>query len=427
MTDRRQPPAETPAAVNYEEVDSTLLELRAQRAARQDRRRPPAYYIFFPFVKLGEGGKYLLSRFKLPLTLKTTLIFTLLFTAVCFAVNFYIIGNIERQFAQENVAGYEAYMRDIRLTSALLILIAVAVVVALGSLASQAMIRPMRRMIEKLDEITGETLSTRLDEVDAQDELRELTAQINEMLDDLEDAFDRQKKFVSDASHELKTPISVIKGYAELLQRWGKDDPEILQEGIDSIAGEAENMKRIVEQLLFLAKIGRFSFAPSVFNLSAELKNIAYGYGLVYPERNFTFSGGKTVTVSMDKNMLTQVVRAIADNAVKYSDEGTGVTFSLTALRSEADPEAEPTVSIGIKDRGYGIAEADLPLIFDRFYRCDRVRSREKNSSGLGLTIAKTIVEKMGGTLTVSSTVGKGSVFTISLPAGINEEEADAE
>ncbi len=277
------------------------------------------------------------------------------------------------------------------------------------------MLSPRRKMIKKIDNISSDDLTTRLDDVDSQDELRELTDRINTMLDRLEQSFDRQKKFVSDASHELKTPISVIQGYSNLLMRWGKDDPEILNEGIDSIARESENMKRIVEQLLLLAKIGRYMFTPERLNIGDELKGIMDSYSLVCKTHKFELVSGAGVTVTLDRNMFTEVVRAVVDNAIKYSDEGTAITVTCD--------EYEGFAEIDISDSGHGISEKDLPHIFDRFYRCDKARNRDKNSSGLGLTIAKSAIEMMGGEITVKSKLGVGSTFTLRFPTeeGNNE------
>ena len=143
--------------------------------------------------------------------------------------------SVENRFEELGIAD-DGYMLVLKITVPLVIVLSVIVVAALGSLASRAMLSPIRKIIKKIDKISADDLSERIDDVDSSDELRELTDRINAMLDNLEQSFDRQKKFVSDASHELKTPIAVIQGYSGLLKRWGKSDPEVLDESIDSIA-----------------------------------------------------------------------------------------------------------------------------------------------------------------------------------------------
>ena len=251
-------------------------------------------------------------------------------------------------------------------------------------------------------------ISARLDPVDSQDELMELTRQINKMLDSLQEAFERQENFVSDASHELKTPLSVIAGYANLLRRWGKDDPKILDEAVAAISRESENMKRIVEQLLWLAKLGNFTLNIAEFNLYEAVSDIVDGYKTAGIKHEITLSGDASVTLNTDKNLITEAVRTLVDNAIKYTPPQTGEI-------NIAIKQTETGVCMTVADNGVGIAEADRAHIFERFYRCDKVRGRESGSCGLGLTICKQIIEMMGGKISVESELGNGSTFKIEL------------
>lgn len=401
---------------NLEEVEATLQQIRGEKQSggKKNTFRRIIGYVFFPFVLLWRGVKKVASRIRIPITVKTTFIYTLLFTVALVLIDVFIVSSVSDHLESLGLRD-DGYIGTLILTSAALILISVAVVSALGSLASKSMLSPIRRMIKRIDKISGDNLSTRLDDVDSQDELRELTERINKMLDNLEQSFDRQKKFVSDASHELKTPIAVIQGYSNLLLRWGKSDPAVLDESLESIAREADNMKRIVEQLLLLAKIGRYMFTPENVELSAELSSVMDGYSLVCKTHKFEFVSNGEIFAKLDRNMFTECVRAVIDNAVKYSDENTAVTVTLKSEDGYA--------VIKIADCGQGISEADLPHIFDRFYRCDKSRNRDAHSSGLGLTIAKSIVEMMGGTIEAESELKKGSVFTLRFPEkeGTNE------
>ena len=401
---------------NLEEVEATLQQIRGEKQSggKKNTFRRIIGYVFFPFVLLWRGVKKVASRIRIPITVKTTFIYTLLFTVALVLIDVFIVSSVSDHLESLGLRD-DGYIGTLILTSAALILISVAVVSALGSLASKSMLSPIRRMIKRIDKISGDNLSTRLDDVDSQDELRELTERINKMLDNLEQSFDRQKKFVSDASHELKTPIAVIQGCSNLLLRWGKSDPAVLDESLESIAREADNMKRIVEQLLLLAKIGRYMFTPENVELSAELSSVMDGYSLVCKTHKFEFVSNGEIFAKLDRNMFTECVRAVIDNAVKYSDENTAVTVTLKSEDGYA--------VIKIADCGQGISEADLPHIFDRFYRCDKSRNRDAHSSGLGLTIAKSIVEMMGGTIEAESELKKGSVFTLRFPEkeGTNE------
>lgn len=395
---------------NFEEVEKTLEEIRDEKRRGSEKKKlwkRILACVFFPFTFAWRGIKYVVARIKIPITAKSALIYALLFTLALVLIDIFIVSSVQSYLDSIGVPSGE-YMLKLRLTSAALIVISIAVVASVGSLASQYMLSPLRKMIKRIDGISSDDLTKRLDNVDSQDELRELTERINAMLDNLEQSFDRQKKFVSDASHELKTPISVIQGYSNLLMRWGKDDPEILNESIESIAREAENMQRIVEQLLLLAKIGRYMFSTEPVDVDKELSSVMDGYTLVCKTRRFLFSSSGSVVCELDKNMFTECVRAVVDNAIKYSEDDTEIQVSSIKRGGYAE--------IKISDQGKGISAEDLPHIFDRFYRCDKSRNRDKHSSGLGLTIAKSIVEMMCGTIEAESVPDQGSTFTLRFP-----------
>ena len=204
------------------------------------------------------------------------------------------------------------------------------------------------------------------------------------------------------------TPLSVIAGYANLLRRWGKDDPKILDEAVEAISRESENMKRIVDQLLWLAKLGNFTLSNSIFNLYETVGDIVDGYKTVKIKHDISLSGDPSITLNTDKNVLTEAVRTLVDNAIKYTPPTTGVIKIAVSRKNDC-------VEISVADNGIGISEADRAHVFERFYRCDKVRGRESGSSGLGLTICKSIVEMIGGRISVESELGKGSTFTITL------------
>ena len=391
---------------NFEEVEETLDELRDEKKHGGEKTGFKRFLsaIAKPFRVFGSWTKKLLRKIRIPITVKTTLIYTLLYSIATSLLGVFIVLSVENRFEELGIAD-DGYMLVLKITVPLVIVLSVIVVAALGS---RAMLSPIRKIIKKIDKISADDLSERIDDVDSSDELRELTDRINAMLDNLEQSFDRQKKFVSDASHELKTPIAVIQGYSGLLKRWGKSDPEVLDESIDSIAREAENMKRIVEQLLLLARIGRYMLTLEEIDVGGEIKSAIDGYELVCKTHNFSLEADSGVIAIADKNLFTECVRAVADNAIKYSDENTTISFTVHADGGYA--------VVKIIDSGRGISPPDLPHVFDRFYRCDKSRGRDKNSSGLGLTIAKSAVEMMNGTIEAESELGKGSTFTLRFP-----------
>ena len=167
-------------------------------------------------------------------------------------------------------------------------------------------------------------------------------------------------------------------------------------------------MKSIVEQLLYLAKLGSFQSRPTEFELSEVVKDIVSAYDMTSVDKTIKCKAQKGIIVYADKGLVVELIRVIADNAIKYTPSGGHVEVSV----SKSDGMAEVVVA----DNGVGISEEDLPHIFDRFYRCDKARGRTEGSTGLGLAIAKSIAEMMGGNITAKSVLGKGSKFTITFP-----------
>ncbi len=359
--------------------------------------------VFFPITGIVLGMRKLLRKINLPLVAKMTIIYAAIFLLVLAAFTVFFMVSLRKEIGSTN-----GYLRMLAVTTSILVLLVSALYAAMVWVTGQFMLKPIRSITDKIDDVTGDNLSARLDQVDSQDELMELTNRINEMLDNLEQSFVRQQNFVADASHELKTPIAVIQGYANMLNRWGKSDPKILDEGIEAIARESENMKKLVEQLLLLARLGNFSLTNTRFNLVEVVAEIAESYKMVDFSHAIGFKRLQdAITVETDKNLLTECVRTLVDNAIKYTPSGGKITVSC----GTRDDHAEITVS----DTGIGIKQEDLPHIFERFYRCDKARGREKGSSGLGLSIAKSIVETMGGKIDVTSDVGLGTTFVIKL------------
>lgn len=396
------------AADKHEDALETIKELKAE--SQPPKKRNWFLFvlsiIFFPITGIVLLFKWASRKIKLSITIKTTIIFAFLFGVLMSAYVIFIISSIESRLTLVGTEGAWGYITRLKITSVILVAAFVALGAAIGYIASTYMMTPIRRMIKQIDEVGADNLSMRLDDVDTQDELKELTVQINEMLDELESTFERQSNFISDASHELKTPISVIQGYANMLKRWGKSDPALLDESIDTLLTEADNMKRIVQQLLLLAKIGNLSMSKSVFDMGEVLGDIVDQYKMSDSKRNLSFAGSE-IFVETDKNMLIESVRALVDNAIKYTAEGGNIEVGCKRNGDGAE--------IWVEDNGIGISAENLPHIFERFYRCDKSRSRAAGSSGLGLTITKSIVETMGGKIQVKSELGKGSRFTIQL------------
>jgi two-component system sensor histidine kinase ArlS len=282
--------------------------------------------------------------------------------------------------------------------------------VFVGYIVGRRMLRPIDRITKTAQSISINELEGRIPLGKADDELAHLASTLNSMLDRLKDSIDRQSRFVSDASHELRTPISVILGYIGLIDRWGKDDRKVLQESVDAIKGEADSMHELIEKLLFLARndSGKIAATKEPTNLQQLFEDIAEESKMIAPDRNFPIRLYSSMTLNADRKMLKQMLRNLIDNGIKFTKPG-GI-ISLTAMNAGGN------IRIVVEDDGTGIPPEEIGRIFDRFYRVDKARAKENGGSGLGLAIVKSIVDAHGGDINIDSEPGKGTRISILLP-----------
>ncbi len=240
-------------------------------------------------------------------------------------------------------------------------------------------------------------------------DLQSLEIAINNLLARMRESHRQQDRFVSDASHELRTPISVIQGYVNMLDRWGKEDEQILDESIEAIKNESENMKNLIEQLLFLARgdSGRNTLHFEDFDLTETVKDVWEESIMIDEKHVYQFEGKEQITVNGDMSMIKQSLRILVQNAAKYSKEGDGIT-----LKSKIE-DGRPCYVV--QDEGIGMAESEVIHVFERFYRAGSARNSAEGGSGLGLSIAKWIVDAHGGTIEILSRPEFGTRFTVKL------------
>ena len=265
----------------------------------------------------------------------------------------------------------------------------------------------LRKLARKLERVDAQTLTHHVS-VTGGKELSALGESINAMLERIDRRYQAQVRFTSDASHELRTPISVIQGYA---------DPQIRQEAIDAIRQEAAAMGALVEQLLFLVRgdneTQKVTMAET--DLTALVTAVARETDMVDTTHQVTGDVQTGVIGIADAAMVKECLRVLCDNALKYTPEGGSVDISLKAENGWA--------KIAVTDTGMGIPEEDLAHIFDRFFRSEQSRSRSTGGTGLGLAIAAWIAARHAGRIDVTSRVGLGSRFTLTFPLTLPEPE----
>jgi signal transduction histidine kinase len=280
---------------------------------------------------------------------------------------------------------------------------------AVGWVLARAWLRPIDRVTQAARAIgLSGRLDRRLEPVQRHDEVGRLVATFNEMLDRLEGAFTAQRRFVADASHELRTPLTTIRGNVELLRRAPDLPREDVEGALADIASEAQRMSRLVTELLRLARAdaGQDLEREPVRvddvlravrrQIQSHKPNVAVLTGRVEPG-----------TVLGSRDALQELLLILVDNALKYTPDGGHVWLSL-----ERDGSF---LALKVRDDGVGIDPADLPHVFERFYRATEVR--QQGGTGLGLAIARWIAERHHGRITVDSALGHGSTFTVWLPS----------
>lgn len=250
-------------------------------------------------------------------------------------------------------------------------------------------------------------------------ELLGLESAVNDLLERMRNTYKSQIRFVSDASHELRTPIAVIQGYANMLDRWGREDSEILDESISAIKGEAENMNRLVENLLFLARgdSGKTNLRIETADINRLMCDIYDEFVMIDEKHEFRLDIRAEIKSEVDISLIKQCMRILIDNAIKYSPEGSDIIIRL-------QKRGNNFYSIEIQDYGIGIKQEDSDKVFERFYRSDPARSRQTGGSGLGLSIAKWIADKHNGHIELLSYEDLGTRLSLVLPLVIKEDNA---
>ncbi|MBR0328067.1 MAG: HAMP domain-containing protein [Selenomonadaceae bacterium] len=286
----------------------------------------------------------------------------------------------------------------------------------LGYFVSQRLLQPIRSMTDTVKSIEVSDLGTRLEVSDTKDELSELAVTFNRMLERIQQGFDQQQRFVSDASHELRTPVTVIRGYADMLSRWGRHDEETLQEGLEAIGSEAENMQELIEKLLFLARADqkRQILHKELLDMQALVGDVFRKMQMAVDSHHLQLLANEPAMVLADKVTMRQMLRIFLENAVKYTPAG-----GVIRLSSRCSPDDEGYIELVIEDTGIGIAEEEQEKIFQRFYRVDSSRTKEAGQpggTGLGLSIAKWIADRHGIKIRVESQPGTGTRFTLKIP-----------
>ena len=324
-------------------------------------------------------------------------------------------GQVYQMHFFKTITAEKHFLETLQKILFLMTILGFVLALAAGYFVSKRILQPIRDMTATARKIEIEKMDRRIVVPPVRDELSELADTFNHMLERLETGFRQQQRFVSDASHELRTPVTVILGYSDLLSRWGRSDEEVLDEGISSIRSEAEDMQQLIEKLLFLARADqqRQVLHKENIELSELVGDVMRKMKLVTRTHSVELLENEDGVIFADQVTMRQMMRIFLENSTKYTPVGGHIT-----ARSRRTPDGK-FMQMELADDGIGIAREDQQKVFDRFYRVDSSRTKAQggvSGTGLGLSIASWIAEQHGIEISMESELGQGTKMILRIP-----------
>ena len=324
---------------------------------------------------------------------------TIIFLNVIIFVGLYLSG--PEIFDEET----SRRLLEIFLIANVITLVAVSVA---GYFAIKKFLHPLEKVAETAQEISDGKITGRILISESGKEIDELSRTFNTVPDKFDRGLKQQQRFLADISHELRTPITIVRGYADMLESYGAEDAELLKESVNSIKNSSKHMQNLVESLLFIARAEQGTQLPE--KIPTDINELLKSTVEKFNNPRIEFSGEENCEMNADPNFLSEMFSEFLDNAIKYSKEK--ISVELTKKNNFA--------FVKFIDRGIGMSPEDTEKIFDRFFRVDKSRTacddEEENSAGLGLSKAKLIADMHDIKIDVTSEEGKGSTFELTIP-----------
>ncbi len=302
------------------------------------------------------------------------------------------------------------FMNILYIIQIIICLVVFGLVVIIGIYGTKATLRPLIEIADTARHITENNLNTRIQETGNDDEIDDLIKSLNQMIEKLEKAFDSQKQFVSNASHELRLPLTVIKGYADILSDWGANDESLRKEALKAIREEIDNTQNLINSLLKLTRIENTFAKESLTrcDIGKAITKDAEELSHIDKHHHYHLQVERDCFAIVNIDLVKQAFRAVTDNAIKYTPKGGDILIGCAKGKNE--------ISISVKDTGIGIPESDLDKVTSRFYRVTDSRNNDIEGNGLGLAIVKDIVNLHGGELSLKSDGKTGTSVTMTFP-----------
>ena len=321
--------------------------------------------------------------------------------------------------ASKNIDYRNEIIRYSQLISIALFCIAVTLVFITSLISVKRNLRPLKAIAETAENITINNLSGRIPYEQRHDEIGRLVQAFNNMTQRLEEAVSKQNRFLSDVSHEIKTPVAVIKGYVNMIRRWGYSDPEVFNESVAAIDASVTDITDLINNLLLLDNLQnrRINADFKEVDIAELISKTAQTVRTLRPDRKVSVRLDRKRTAVCDEKLITQVIRILVDNGLKYSPDG-------SPLDLEVRIDSKKCV-IRVCDSGEGIEEEEIPKVFGRFYRVEKSRSKETGGSGLGLSIAADIMNLHGGVILLSNREPHGLCAEIRFPVNPGRTNPD--
>ena len=304
----------------------------------------------------------------------------------------------------------ENFLKNLMLYDLLAMLFAMTASLFLGQFLSQRALQPMMKITREVENMAGKDIFKKLDiSYLPKDEIKHLGETFNRLMERISETFKFNQRFLSDVSHELRSPLTSIRGHAQLLLKRGKDNPSMLEESLKTITYESERLGKLVDDLLLLAHSQEKRYRKDRINIVILLEQVVNdlqplhsGLSLLLPELK------PELMVSGDQEAIKRIFINLLNNAFKATANHGNAIVKLEIKMNK--------VSISVIDDGPGVDPAHIPHLFERFYRVDSARDRSKGGTGLGLAIVKELVEIHGGEINITSLPGKGANFIVTLP-----------